>query len=190
MADKDTKGRGRLSSIDRLPEDVRVQVNAALRERRQTQVEILDEVNAELVSRGEAPISKSALGRYAVAVEKKMAQMREAREAANAMVGGLDEIKGTDLGRTITEMIKTLAFSKIMKDGEDNQELDVDTLNKLALLAQRIERASKMSHDREQAIRSKALEAAASAVDETAAQGGLSDEAADMIRRQILGVKA
>ena len=183
-----SKGRGRPSTIDQLPEDIRVMVNAALRERRMTQVQILEEANAHLEAEGQTPISKSALGRYAVAVEKKMAQMREAREAANAMVGGLDEIKGTDLGRAVTEMIKTFAFSKIMKDGEED-ELDVDTLNKLALLAQRIERASKMSHEREEKIRSQALEAAANAVEETAVEGGLSDDAADMIRRQILGVK-
>lgn len=189
MGKKPGHHRGRLSNIDKLPEDIRVRINALLRERRIDQVDILEETNAELMARGLSPISKSSLGRYAVAVEKKIAQMREAREAANAMVGGLDEIKGTDLGRAVTEMIKTLAFTKIMKDGEDGQDLDVDTLNKLALLSQRIERASKMSLDREKDLKRQALEAAANAVDQTVSEGGLSDDAADMIRRQILGVR-
>ena len=176
-----SKSRGRLSSIDQLPEEIRVEVNAALRERRMTQVEILEQTNAQLAADGQRLISKSALGRYAVAVEKKMAQMREAREAANAMVGGLDEIRGTDLGRAVTEMIKTLAFSKIMKDGDDDTELDVDTLNKLALLAQRIERASEMSHERENKIRTQAKEDAARALKKAGKAKGLTAERLDEI---------
>lgn len=183
---KKRKGRGRPSSIDQLPEDLRVEINAALRDRRLTQTKILDAVNPVLDVRGEKPISKSALGRYAMAVEEKGAMMREARQAADALVGGIGENSGTDLGRAVTELVKTLSFNLVLNEGE----VDVDTLNKVALISQRIERASAMGHDREQKIRTQTLEAAADAVKETVAKGGLSDEAADMIRRKILGVKS
>ena len=186
MAKNRCKGRGRPSSIDQLPEDLRVEINAALRDRRLTQSKILEAINPVLTVRGEKPISKSALGRYAMAVEEKGAMMREAREAADALVGGLGEHKGTDLGRAVTELVKTLTFNLVLNDGE----VDVDTLNKVALLSQRIERASSMSQERERKIKDQTLEAAADAVKETAADGGLSDEAADMIRRQILGIKS
>lgn len=186
MASKKRKGRGRPSSIDQLPEDLRVEINAALRDRKLTQTRILEAINPVLDARGEKPISKSALGRYAMAVEEKGAMMREAREAADALVGGLGENKGTDLGRAVTELVKTLSFNLVLNDGD----VDVDTLNKVALISQRIERASVLSQEREKKIKTQALEAAADAVEETAAEGGLSDEAADMIRRQILGVKS
>lgn len=161
MAAKRT-GRGRPSSIDLLPEDIRVRLNAALRERRLTQMQILDAINPLLEERGEKLVSKSAVNRYSMQMEQKGAMMREAREAANALVGGLGEQSGTDLGRAVTEMVKTLTFDLVVNGGE----IEVDTLNKVALIAQRIERASKISLEREAQLRKQAMEEAMAAVEE------------------------
>ncbi len=166
MKDRERKsgkrlGRGRLSTIDLLPEDIRLRLNEALREKRLTQQQILDAINSLLNDRGEKPISRSSLNRYSMQIEERGAMMREAREAANALVGGLGEQKGTDLGRAVTEMVKTLTFDFVASGGE----LDVDTLNKVALVAQRIERASKISLEREAAIRKQAAADALSAIE-------------------------
>jgi len=185
MGAKNRPGRGRLSSIDLLPEDLRVQVNADLRDRTKTQKQILSEINPELESRGETPISKSAFNRYSLQVEEKGSMMREARAAADALVGGLGEQKGTDLGRAVTEMVKTLSFDLVLNGGE----LDVDTLNKVALIAQRIERASKISLEREEQLRRQVLEQAAETVEENAIQNGLTEEQAQLWREKILGIK-
>lgn len=185
MAKKTRKGRGRPSSIDQLPEDVKIKINAALRDRALTQKRILEAINPVLDKRGEKPISKSALGRYAMAVEEKGAMMREAREAANALVGGLGEQSGTDLGRAVTEMVKTLAFNLVANDGD----VDVDTLNKVALISQRIERASKVSLEREEQLKSKILQKAADEVEETAKQQGMDSSQAQFWREKVLGVR-
>ncbi len=160
---KKRQGRGRLSTIDLLPEDIRLRLNAALREKRLTQQQILDAINPLLEERGAKQISKSSLNRYSMQIEERGAMMREAREAANALVGGLGEQKGTDLGRAVTEMVKTLTFDLVAGGGE----LDVDTLNKVALVAQRIERASKISIEREAAIKKQAQEEALAAIEES-----------------------
>jgi F0F1-type ATP synthase epsilon subunit len=118
-------------------------------------------------------------------VEEKGSMMREAREAADALVGGLGEHKGTDLGRAVTEMVKTLSFDLVLNGGE----LDVDTLNKVALIAQRIERASKISLEREEQLRRQVLEQAAETVEESAIQTGLTEEQAQLWREKILGIK-
>lgn len=183
MAKKTRTGRGRPSSIDQLPEDIRIQINAALRERRLTQAQILDAINGLLEDRGEKPVSKSALGRYAVQVSEKGAMMREAREAANALVGGLGEQTGTDLGRAVTEMVKTVSFNLVMNGGD----LDVDTLNKVALIAQRIERASKISLEREQQLKNQAMKEAAEKMGDAAISKGI-DEATIKSIRQELGL--
>jgi hypothetical protein len=158
---KKRPGRGRLSTIDQLPEDVRIRVNAELRNRDKTQMQILEDINPDLQERGQKPISKSAFNRYAMAIEEKGSMMREAREAADALVGGLGEQKGTDLGRAVTEMIKTLTFNLVMNEGE----IDVDTLNKLALCSQRIESASKSTIDREAQIKKQAMQDAVKAIE-------------------------
>ncbi|MDX9785458.1 MAG: DUF3486 family protein [Desulfobacterales bacterium] len=158
MAKKKRIGRGQLSTVDRIPEDIRVEINAELRSRRKTQQEILQAVNPLLEERGERPLTRSALNRYAMWAEEKNTMMRQAREAANTLVGGLGEQTGTDLGRAVTELVKTLTFDLILRaqDGDSEEPIDVDTLNKVALIAQRIELASKTSLDRETAIRDEA----------------------------------
>lgn len=159
MGKKRTRpGRGQLSSVDRLPEDIRVELNAELRSRRKTQTEILETVNPVLSERGERPLTKSSLNRYAQRAEEKNAMMRQAREAANTLVGGLGEHSGTDLGRAVTELVKTLTFDLVLRaqDGDAEEPIGVDTLNKVALISQRIEKASKLSVDREKAIREEA----------------------------------
>jgi hypothetical protein len=187
---KKRPGRGRLSSIDQLPEDIRLKVNAELRNRDKTQMQILDDINPHLQERGGKPISKSAFNRYAMQIEEKGSMMREAREAADALVGGLGEQKGTDLGRAVTELVKTLTFDLVLSGQDDEGEaIGVDTLNKVALIAQRIERASKISLEREAQLRQQVLEEAADTVEKTAIQMGNDADTAQFWREKILGVK-
>jgi hypothetical protein len=193
MSDKTKRdGRGRISTIDKLPEDIRVGINAALRERRLTQEEIRDHFNALLEKRGAGTVSRSSFNRYSVQIEEKGSMLREAREAANALVGGLGETGGTDLGRAVTELVKTLAFDLVV-NGTGKKPLNVDTLNKVALIAQRIERASKISLDRELKIQDEArrgaLEDAADAIGKSAHQQGLTEEQAEYWKEQVLGIK-
>lgn len=155
------KGRGRLSSVDLIPEDIRVELNAALQERRLTQEEIREAVNGLLTDRGEKSISKSAFNRYAVHTEERRKMMREARESADALVSGLGAQKDTDLGRALTEIIKTLTYDRIM-----SEELDVDSLGKLALLVQRLQRTTSLSQDMQEKIRRQAMEEAMAAIEE------------------------
>lgn len=184
------QGRGRRSSIDLLPDDIRIRLNDALRDRRLTQQQIREEINAMLEDRGEKPLSRSAVNRYSMQIEEKGAMMRQAREAADALVGGLSEQKGTDLGRAVTELIKTLTFDIVMNgESGDGKPIDVTTLNKLALVTQRIERASKISLEREQQLRQQVLEEAAETVEETAVQSGMTEDQAQLWREKILGIK-
>ncbi len=180
------KGRGRLNSVELIPEDLRVRINAALRERRLTQTEILDTFNALLNERGHKPLSKSALGRYASMVEEHGEAVREARAAASAIVGRLEDEK-SDVGRALTEIVSTLAMNAVQDGG-----LEIEDLNKLALLVQRLEGARKMSVERELKVREEgrkqALEEAAKAVEAAGARMGLSHETRQEIRQE-LGIK-
>ncbi len=185
-----SSGRGQLSNIDLLPEDIRLQINEALRDRQLTQRQILDAINPLLIERGEKTITRSSINRYSMRIEENNAMMREAREAANTLVGGLGEQKGTDLGQAVTEMVKILTF-KIMLSGRDGdgEAIDIDTLYKVALISQRVERASRMSQDRQVELSKQVLKKAVNAIEEKAkVTGGLSDEAVELIRQEILGV--
>lgn len=114
------EGRGRLSSIDLLPEEAEPDVVWALeqlRERTMPGNAILDEFNKRLADRGIASVSKSAWSRYAV---RKAIQFRRLDEVQR-MSGELVKSLGTDGPDQVTvavaEMLKLAAFQRL-EEGE------------------------------------------------------------------------
>lgn len=179
-------GRGRLSSIDNLPEDLRINLNKALRERRLTQQEITNHFNQLLQDRGQSAISKSAINRYSKQIEEKGAMMREAREAAQALVGGLSEQKDQgDLGRAVSEMVKTLAMDVVLKHGTSG-DIEVAVLKDLAQIVERVERAAKLGIDREVKIKEEIAKETADKLEKAVNEGSLDKNSAAKAM-QILG---
>lgn len=103
------KGRGRLSSIEMLPEEAQEAVNwaaTAIEERKLQLNEILAEFNRQLIALGLEPVSKSAFSRYAVRQAILYRDMAEGR----AMVGELAEKLGLKGDKPID-----VAFSEMLK---------------------------------------------------------------------------
>lgn len=188
------RGRGRPSTIDQLPEDLRVELNAALRDRRLTQREIVEHLNGLLQERGLGTVSRSAVNRYAVQIEEKGGLLREAREAANAIVGRIEEAGGADVGRAVTELVKSLTFDIVVKaNSEGDDRVSLDTLKQLATISERIERASKLGLDRElkiiERVEAETKQAAAKAVENVGREKGLTEETVKAIKAKVLGVR-
>lgn len=183
------------SRIDLLSEDLRVAINTALRDG-VPQKDILERFNAVLEERGEEPLSRSGLSRYATRVGKVEERMREARQFADRLTSNLGEsAQKTDLGRAASEMLKTMIFDKMLDaEGEDGKvEYGLDDLKSLSLMLRNIAQASKLDLDRELKIkdeaRKEALLDAANAVEDVAAEAGLTDNTVSAIKSKILGVK-
>lgn len=137
------KGRGRLSSIHVLPEAVRVFVDDALRAKLLEQTEILKQANAMLKELGcDEEISRSSLNRYSMRTEEAAREVREAQEAARAIVGDLKVMPASDLGRALVEMIRTQAFKRARDVSGSGALLSTDELKDLALVAQRLQKAA------------------------------------------------
>jgi hypothetical protein len=105
------QGRGRVSSIDRLPEEADDDVVWAceqLYQRQRDQQDILAEFNDRLAAKGLGPISRSAFGRQATRLAAAQRRMRESR----AMFEGLSsEFTATSVDENtiiLGEFIKTL----------------------------------------------------------------------------------
>lgn len=172
--------RGKPSSIDLIPEDLRIRLVSALKDKRLTQKEILETFNELLESRGESILSRSSLNRYAHHVEEKNAMLKDAREAATAIVGKLGESQN-DLGRALIEVSQGMALDLTL-----NGKLTVDELNKLALLAQRLESAGKIGLERELKIREIFIQEQKEKLNTAVNTGLIKREAAEEAR-QILG---
>ena len=190
---RDEPKKRQQSSIDRLPEDVREQLQALLRDPRVTQLQATAKINEILESDGHNErVTKSAVNRYSLKMEKAGKKVRQAREAAQMWVGELGAVPQGQVGQFVNEILRTLSFdiSSMLQDGEidpENAPAVVGMLKDLALTTMRLEKAANLNVEREQEIRKQALEDAAKTVDKTARTLGVSQESIAIIH-EALGI--
>ncbi|MDR2551440.1 MAG: DUF3486 family protein [Desulfobulbus sp.] len=187
---------GRQSSIDRLPPDILERLQELLRDPRVTQLDATIRINEILETEGHPErVSKSAVNRYDMEMRKVGEKLRQSREVAEMWIGKLGAAPQGKLGNLINETLRTLAFDVTLKlqEGELTGESLPDVIHQLkglALAVQRLEASATLSVKREADIRRQALEEAASAIGETAAQAGVSPETIQKIRRDVLRMAA
>ncbi|WP_334470778.1 DUF3486 family protein [Arsenophonus sp. PmNCSU2021_1] len=186
--------RGRAGKVDLLPADIRQRLFALLREKRITQLQIVDEINRLIDAAGlpvEQHLSRSGVNRLATQNERVARDLRELREQTSALTAELGEKPTGETSRLIMEMARSLLFKGIRKHqiaSQDNDEIDIDFLKEAMLAAQRLERTAEMSHKREAQIRQAYAEEAANAVSEALrGQEGMSHQMESKIRDILLG---
>lgn len=183
------------SSIDLLPDQVREKLNELLADRKVTQLDAVERINAILEQmQHDARLSKSAVNRYSQRMEKVGRRMRESREMAEIWINKFGAAPQGQVGNLINEMLRTLSFdiSLILQEGHVDEETApaiVDMLKDLALTTMRLEKAANLNVEREKEIRQQALAEAAEAVADSAIQRGLTKEDAQFWREQVLGVR-
>lgn len=191
MENEQRPTRGRLSKVDLLPDSIREQLHQMLREKRYTQEEIREAINALIDEHNlpeEMQLSRTGLNRYAIRMEKVGAKIRASREMAEVWAAKLGSAPTSDVGKLLMEFVKTLAFETSMSMAEDDKPVAPKALGQLALVAQRLEAAAMTSHKREKAIRDAFAQEMAEKTEELVRTGGLSGGAADTIKRDILGI--
>lgn len=178
----------RKSTVTKLDARLREAVDGLVRDGRYTLDEILEHL-AQL-NGGTAPVSRSALGRYAQQAEEQMRRYREAQEVAKVWMGKLEDEPNGDVARLLPEMLRSVAFQTIGQIGDRKEGADAQELMFLAKALDHLGKANTASLQIElklREIRAKA-KAVAEEVSAQAKAGGLSDETAEQIRRMILGV--
>lgn len=176
----------RKSSIERLPDQVKGAVQALLKEGRLTLDEIIDRLREEF---GTAP-SRSALGRYKQNFDQLAKDLRETREIADVWAQKFGSVPDSDIGKVVLEVLRTLSYrvGADLLSGEG--ELDAKAVQQLAKAMQYIEDAGRLSLAREKALREATLQQAAEVAAKVAKKGGLSKDALQAIRTEILGIAA
>jgi len=178
-----------VSTIDRLPDDIRTQLQELLRDPRVTQLEAARQINAILEAEGHPDrVSKSAVNRYAVKMEAVGAKLRQSRDVAKMWIGRLGAAPQGEVGKLLNEMVRTLAFEATMAMAEGEAPIEPKMLKDMAIAIERLEKASSENVKREEEIRKRALSEAADVVEETARQQGLDKEQAQFWREQVLGI--
>lgn len=174
------------SSIDRLPDALREQLNAYLRDPSVTQkraVALINQAIADEFGDEVAPLSKSSVNRYAQRMERVGAQIRQAREVADVWIGKLGGQPAGEVGNLINELVRTMALETAMSYAEGEKKVPPKVIQQLALAVQRLEQAATFNAKRERDLLADAGERA----EETVMRQGLSGEVAAAIRAAIQG---
>lgn len=175
------------SSIDRLPDDIRVQLQELLRDPRVTQLEATARINEILSEQGQDQLSKSAVNRYAVRMEKIGAKIRQSREVAQMWIAKLGTEPQGEVGKLLNEMVRNLAFDLSTKMLDEEVPVEPKMLRDLAIAIERLEKAASENVKREEEIRRQERERIRDELEKaTEGKGGiLSEEVVKSIREQL-----
>lgn len=193
------RGRGRLSEIERLPEwadAAKLEALTALKERKRTQLEILDDFNAALRAAAweqgitDPPqISRSAFSRTAVWLAIHGRRLEETREIAAVLAPKIDEAGDASLTLLISETIKTLVFEMLGNAGELAADgATAEMLMHTSRALKHAEEAKKISSEERRKYQSEYKKSAEAAVEKVVkARGGSAEEIAAL--KQAIGVQ-
>lgn len=176
----------RKSSIQQLDPRLREAIDGLIRDGRHTLDDIVEHL-AKL-NGGEAPVSRSALGRYAQRAEEQMRRYREAREVAKVWVDKFENEPDGDVARLLPEMLRSVAFQTLGSLGDRKESAEAQEVMFLAKAMKDLASADVLTTQRILKIREETAKKAAVEAVKTAKAQGLSDEAAELIRQKILGV--
>ncbi len=176
----------RRSQIEQLDPRIREVVDQLIRAGRATHDDIVERLKDML---GEEAPSRSAVGRYAKRARAQMRRYREAQEVAKVWIGKLEEQPDSDVGRLLSEMLRTVAFQTLgdLGDREDGA-VEASEVMLLARAIKDLASADKLSAERELRIRRETARKAADVVTETAKAQGMDEEQARFWREKVLGV--
>lgn len=177
----------RRNSVEQLPKPVRDWLDKSLVAGNFSGYQALEDALRE---RG-CTVSKSAIHRYGQKIERRFAAIKASTEAARMLTEGAADDQDAR-SEAVIALVQTELFESIVNLQEASDE-DIDPTERIALLSSAakniatLSRASVNLKKFQNEVRSK-VEAAAAAVDKVVKTSGLSDEAANAIRRQILGI--
>lgn len=181
-------GRGRLSSIEMLPEEAEpdiVWANDELRKREKPANVILAEFNARLADRGIGAISKSAWGRYSVRKAIQFRKHDEARRMSAELVAQLGTEGADEVTVMVAELLKVAMFEQL-----ETGKLEAKNIMELARGLQSVVNAQKASADHRRKLKEDVLAKVDKAIDKAGAEGGGADAQAVLkrIREDVYGI--
>ena len=185
------QGRGRLNSVELLPEHADDAVRwamDALASREFPANLILERFNEMLAALDPpcAPISSSAFNRYSLRFSAQARRLSEAREMAAALAERLDDMPEGDIGLMVGETIKALLNDVLLDGVLKGDSPSLEALRTAAETVERLEKGRKANVDTALRARAAVMKKAAEALDAAVGEGAL-DKAAAQQARRVMG---
>lgn len=182
--------RGRLSSIDLLPEEAAPDIAWAFEEikaRRMPQLQILAELNKRLADRGLGKLSKSAFNRKVLWLVGHGEAILRAREIAAVLAEKLDEVPEGDVGLLLNELVKSIVFD-ILTNAQLTDNVSMNMAVNAAVALDKLENARRLSVGTRDKIAKTFAEKAAAAVEKAGQAKGLTPDTVEALKAKILGI--
>jgi DNA-binding transcriptional regulator WhiA len=179
---------GRKSTVDLLPEEFKEALNALLRDPAVTQLEAAEKVNQLLQQAGEDErVSKSAINRYSMRMDKIGAKLKQSREISNMWIAKLGSQPQGQVGHLLNEVVRNLAFDTAIALSEEEDPVPPKLIKELSIAIEKLEKAASENEKRTAQIRQQAREEAAEELTQELKNDGISQELEDSIKRILLG---
>lgn len=181
-------GRGRLSSMDQVPEDAQEDIVWAvgeLNKRERTAKEILFDLNDRLAAKDVDPISSSAFNRKSVKLAAMSGRLNEARHIFQGLAPQFTAEKVDEHTVVLGEFIKLLIFELVQDEGG---AIGSKGAMELARAHLAVIQGQKLSSDRRAKLEATFKADAAEAIDKVAKARGVSKEVTEDLRRELFGV--
>lgn len=170
---------GQRSKILDLPDETRAELDAKLITGGFRGYEQLEQW---LESKG-YEVGKSSIHRYGSKLEQRVAELKRSTDQAKALVAASPDEAG-DMSEALMRLMQEKLFTLLMEMDVDPEQASLGAIAKaMAPLARASIALKKYSSE----VREKA-EAAADAAEKIARKGGLSADAVNTLRREILGI--
>lgn len=183
--------RGRLSSLDLLPPAAEEDVQwafAQLRERKQTQDDIRDQLNLRLKLKGLAEISKSAFNRAAIRTARMAHRLGEVREIAAVLGDKFEAGSSEELTVMVSETIKTVIFEMLENAGTLRATpLMAEMVANLGSALKSVEGAKKVSAETKKLVRDNFQKQAEKAIEKVSTLKGFTPEMQRRLRAELFG---
>lgn len=190
------RGRGRLSSIDMLPEECEPAISWAAHElaaRKRSLIDIYQEFKEKLIAlQGELGLAFdipafASFHRHSVRQSAMTRRLEQTREIAATMAERFDAEASDELTLIAAEAIKTLIFELLETSGDAG--LTPKAAMELANALRAAISAQSVSTSRRQKIEAEFQNKADEVIEKVAQEKGLSSETIDQLRREFLGVR-
>lgn len=189
-ASPERSGRGRLSSMDLVPEEGQEDIVWAvgeLNKRERTAEEIRQEMNDRLERKGLDTISSSAFNRKSVKLAAMNNRLNEARYIFQGLAPQFTAEKVDEHTIVLGEFIKLLIFELAQNEGSD---LGSKGAMELARAHLAVIQGQKISAERRADLEARFKAEAADAIEKVAKHRGVSKETTDAMRAQLFGKTA
>lgn len=186
---------GRKSKVDKIPTEAREFLNGLLRDPANSQLDMTEKVNQQLVKLGLEPnISQSSVNRYVARMNKVGSKIIQTREAANVFMSKIGTEEAGNVGKLTSEILSvavcelsTYLAEKDIQESKGDEHKLAKTLKDLAQAAKLAQESGEVVDKRiEKAIRKAKLEAAQEIAVECKKEG-ISEHAEQVIRGILLG---